>query len=208
MRWALRFWPDTRAMVDDVIGMAGSNHGSTAVGSCIPNKLACPPAVWQQNNKANFISALNSVAETWPGISYTEIFTHHDEVVTPNNTDADSSSALHTGAGMIANISTQDVCSGDPAEHLLVGTIDPTAYALAMDALTHPGPAVPSRISHSVCSQLYQPGVSPLYVPMYLQILAAAPGLVAVDVPGVNLAGAPEVTNEPVLRCYVYATGC
>lgn len=25
MRWSLRFWPDTRAMVADVIGMAGSN---------------------------------------------------------------------------------------------------------------------------------------------------------------------------------------
>ncbi len=28
-RWALRFWPDTRAMVDDVIGFAPSNHGTT-----------------------------------------------------------------------------------------------------------------------------------------------------------------------------------
>ena len=34
MRWALRFWPDTRAMVDDVIGIAGSNHGTTALASC------------------------------------------------------------------------------------------------------------------------------------------------------------------------------
>ena len=33
MRWALRFWPDTRAMVDDVIGFAGSNHG-TGSGGC------------------------------------------------------------------------------------------------------------------------------------------------------------------------------
>ena len=99
MRWALRFWPDTRAMVDDVIGMAGSNHGTTALGSCKPNKVKCPPADWQQSNKANFIAALNSGAETFAGISYTEIFTHHDEVVMPNNTDADSSSALHTGAG-------------------------------------------------------------------------------------------------------------
>ena len=208
MRWALRFWPDTRAMVDDVIGMAGSNHGSTSVGFCIPGKLSCPPAVWQQGAKANFIAALNSGAETFAGISYTEIFTHHDEVVTPNNTDADSSSALHTGAGSIANIATQDICPGDPDEHLLVGTIDPVTYALVMDALDHPGPAVPSRISRSVCTQLYQPGVNPLNAAMYVQILAAAPGLTAVDLPGVNLVGAPEVPNEPALRCYVLATGC
>ena len=208
MRWALRFWPDTRAMVDDVIGMAGSNHGSNAVGFCAPNVLRCPPAVWQQSAKANFIVALNSIAETWAGISYTEIFTHHDEVVTPNDTDADSSSALHTGAGLITNVSTQDVCPADPAEHLLVGTLDPTTYALVMDALNHPGPADPSRVDRAVCSQLYQPGVDPLNVAMYLQIVAAAPGLAAVDVPGVNIVGAPEVNAEPALRCYVYSSGC
>ena len=208
MRWALRFWPDTRTMVDDVIGMAGSNHGSTSVGFCVPGKIACPPAVWQQGSHAKFIAALNSGAETFAGISYTEIFTHHDEVVTPNNTDADSSSALHTGAGLIANVATQDVCPADPAEHLLVGTINPTTYALVMDALDHRGPAVPGRISTSVCLQLYQPGVNPLYAPMYLQLLKAVPGLGAVDVPGVNLVGAPEVKNEPALRCYVFATSC
>ena len=208
MRWALRFWPDTRAMVDDVIGMAGSNHGTTSLGSCMPNKVKCPPADWQQSSKANFIQALNSIAETWAGISYTEIFTHHDEVVTPNNTDADSSPALHTGAGMITNVATQDVCPADPAEHLLVGTTDPTTYALVMDALNHRGPADPARVSKSVCTQLFQPGVNPLNVSMYIQILAAVPGLGAVDLPGVNLVGAPEVANEPALRCYVYAAGC
>ena len=208
MRWALRFWPDTRTMVDDVIGMAGSNHGSTSVGFCIPGKTSCPPAVWQQGATANFIAALNSDAETFAGISYTEIFTHHDEVVTPNDTDADSSSALHTGSGQIANIATQDICPADPAEHLLVGTTDPVTYALVMDALDHPGPAVAARIDHAVCSQVYQPGVNPLNAAMYLQVLAAAPGLTAVDVAGVNVVGAPEVANEPALRCYVFAAGC
>ena len=208
MRWALRFWPDTRSMVDDVIGMAGSNHGSTGLGVCIPNKIACPPAVWQQGAHANFIAALNSGAETFAGISYTEIFTHHDEVVLPNNTDADSSSALHTGAGMITNVATQDICPADPSEHLLVGTLDAVTYALVMDALDHPGPAVPSRISHSVCLQLYQPGVSLVDAATYLEILKAVPGLAAVDVPGVNVVGVPEVFAEPALGCYVFAAGC
>lgn len=70
MRWALRFWPDTRAMVDDVIGFSGSNHGTTVGGSCAGG---CPPADWQQASTARFIAALNSYAETFPGISYTEI---------------------------------------------------------------------------------------------------------------------------------------
>ena len=45
MRWALRFWPDTRAMVDDVIGFAGSNHGTDSGGGCANG---CTPAGWQQ----------------------------------------------------------------------------------------------------------------------------------------------------------------
>jgi hypothetical protein len=43
---------------------------------------------------------------------------------------------------------------------------------------------------------------------MYLQLLAAAPGLLGVAVPDVNAVGAPEVAGEPPLRCYVYAAGC
>ncbi|MCW2786544.1 MAG: lipase [Marmoricola sp.] len=205
MRWALRFWPDTRAMVDDVIGMAGSNHGSTALSLVKGVKL--PPASLQQGAGSNFIKALNSGAETFRGISYTEIFSHTDEVVQPNQ-EHNSSSSLHTGAGMITNVSTQSICRLDVDEHLLVGTIDPTTYALVMDALTHPGPAKPSRIGHASCTQVYQPGVDPTNVQTYLQILEAVPGLGAVEVPGVNVVGAPEVSAEPALKCYVFAKGC
>ena len=117
--------------------------------------------MWQQGATANFIAALNSGAETFRGISYTEIFTHTDEVVQPNSTDATSSSALHTGAGRITNVATQDICPADVNEHLDVGTIDPAAYALVMDALNHAGPAKPARIDPAVCQQAYQPGVDP-----------------------------------------------
>jgi len=208
MRWALRFWPDTRAMVDDVIGMAGSNHGTSSAALAVPEGAKLPPASLQQGAGSKFIQALNSGAETFTGISYTEIYTHTDEVVQPNNTAANSSSSLHGGGGRITNVATQDVCHGDLYEHLTIGTIDPTTYALVMDALTHAGPADPARVGHASCSKLYQPGVDPTNVQTYLQVLMAAPGLLAVSVPFVNLVGAPEVSKEPALRCYVYATGC
>jgi hypothetical protein len=96
MRWALRFWPDTRKMVTDVIGMAASNHGTTALHQCAPGLTTCPPAVWQQGAEARFIRALNSGAATFAGISYTEVLTHTDEVVQPNSTDDTSSSAPST----------------------------------------------------------------------------------------------------------------
>ncbi|MDT4918399.1 MAG: hypothetical protein QOH89_3099 [Pseudonocardiales bacterium] len=207
MRWALRFWPDTRGMVDDVIGMAGTNHGTTILGFCKRDVLACPPADWQQGAGSNFIRALNSGTETFAGVSYTEIFTHTDEVVQPNSRTS-STSSLYTGAGRITNVATQSVCRSDVYEHLAIGTVDPVAYALVMDALRHDGPAAPSRIDRSVCSQLYQPGIDPANVQTYLQVLAAAPGLLSVSTPDFNLVGAPEVLREPRLRCYVFAVGC
>jgi hypothetical protein len=123
MRWPLRFWPDTRAMVDDVIGFSGSNHGTTTGTDC---SRGCPPADWQQAADAKFIAALNSGAETFAGISYTEIYTHTDEVVDPAS-GPNASAALHTGAGQITNVATQDVCPGDLYEHLTIGTVDPVA---------------------------------------------------------------------------------
>jgi hypothetical protein len=158
-------------MVDDVIGFSGSNHGTTALSSatCAPG---CPAAVWQQAYDSPFIEALNSDAETVPGISYTEIWTHTDEVVDPNGSVATASASLHTGGGIITNVPTQQICPLDVYEHLTIGTVDPVAYALAVDALTHPGPADPTRIPPSVCSQVTMPGVSP-NLNSVAQILAA-----------------------------------
>jgi hypothetical protein len=207
MRWALRFWPDTRAMVDDVIGFSGSNHGTTAGnGQCAA--FGCPPADWQQAASAKFIGALNSLAETFSGISYTEIWTHTDEVVQPAGDAATASAALHTGGGAITNVATQDLCPADTNEHLQVGTVDPVAYALAVDALTHDGPAAPTRVDPGVCGQLYMPGVDWTNPRTLQQILEAQPGLAAVTVPGANVVGAPEVKEEPALKCYVFAAGC
>jgi hypothetical protein len=209
MRWALRFWPGTRPMVADVIGMAGSNHGTTVLQNCKPGQTECPPADWQQGADARFLRALNSHAETFAGTSYTEIYTHTDEVVQPNgNGKTRASSALHTGRGKITNVATQSICPLDVDEHLTVGTIDPVTYALVMDALRHRGPAEPRRIDRAVCNRVYQPGVDPANAQTYLQTLAAAPGLLSVSTPDANIVGAPEVSREPKLRCYVFAHGC
>jgi hypothetical protein len=59
-----------------------------------------------------------------------------------------------------------------------------------------------------VCLRLYQPGVDPLNVQTYLQVLSALPTLAAVDLPDVNFSGIPVMPDEPPLRCYVFAAGC
>ena len=65
---------------------------------------------------------------------------------------------------MISNVLVQDICPLHVADHLTMGTFDAVGYALVMDALTHPGPAVPSRIARTVCLRAVMPGVSPVSV--------------------------------------------
>jgi hypothetical protein len=194
-RWALRFWPDTRAMVDDLVGLSPSNHGTLdAIPVCA---ASCAPAFWQQRSNAAFIAALNSAQETFPGISYTDIYTNTDEVVVPNFGPA-ASSSLSGGGGAIANIAIQSVCPADVTEHLGVGIYDNTAYQLALDALTHPGPADPSRVAATTCLTPLMPGIDPsTFAANYANTLASVAGTVA---------SSPRTTSEPPLACYVTVT--
>jgi hypothetical protein len=49
------------------------------------------------------------------------------------------------------------------------------AYAIAVDALTHPGSAVPTPIDSAVCTRPnVMPGVNPLNIGMYGSIFTAA----------------------------------
>jgi pimeloyl-ACP methyl ester carboxylesterase len=198
-RWALRFWPDTRSMVDDQIGIAPSNHGTTGAKlTCIPD---CAPAVWQQSDDSEFIKALNSFQETFAGISYTEIYSHDDEIVTPNSDDTGSSS-LHTGDGQITNVAVQDVCPLDVADHLMLGTQDLVAYDLAVDALEHAGPADPDRAETddpAICTPPeLMPGINP--ATYAADAASATANLLA------TIATYPHVPAEPPLACYVTAS--
>jgi hypothetical protein len=163
--------------------------------------VPCAAADWQQSDKSQFIAALNSYQETFPGISYTEVYSHNDEIVTPNSDDTGSSS-VHGGGGEITNVALQDVCPADPSEHLAIGTQDYVAYDLAIDALTHPGPADPDRAAvddPSICTPLkLMPGINPVTYPA--DLAAAAADLAT------NTATAPTVPEEPPLRCYVTAS--
>jgi triacylglycerol esterase/lipase EstA (alpha/beta hydrolase family) len=194
-RWALRFWPDTRKLVNDMVGLDPSNHGT--LDAEIACHLQCPPAFWQQATGSHFDAALNSRAETFAGIDYTVIYSRTDQVVVPN-LDASGSSSLHTGKGRIVNVAVQQICPADASDHLAMGTYDPVGYALAVDAFTHSGPASPARISSSVCTHPFQPGVNPLTFPVdYAGYTAAI---------AQGAAQAPETATEPPLRCYVFAS--
>jgi len=195
-RWALLWWPDTRAMVEDLIGNASSNHGTVgARGVCASS---CAPSYWQQRDDSEFIAALNDGPETFAGIDYTVNFTHYDQVVTPNLDAASGSSALRSGDGEIQNTAVQDICPSNTADHLVLGSYDPVAWALVLDALENDGPANPDRIDPAVCTQQYMPGVAPgSFAADWLRYMqAVGQGFNAVD----------PVAAEPKLRCYVTDT--
>jgi hypothetical protein len=89
----------------------------------------CAPAIWQPRKGSAFLAALNSAQETFPGISYTDIYTLTDEVVVPNFGPAPSS-ALQGGGGAITNVAVQQVCPSDVVDHIGVGIYDNTAYRI------------------------------------------------------------------------------
>jgi hypothetical protein len=71
---------------------------------------------------------------------------------------------------------------------------------LAVDALTHPGPAVPARIDPSTCVSPLMSGINPLTFPEdYAQTLASVAS---------TLADSPRTSAEPPLACYTATAGC
>lgn len=189
-RWGLRFWPDVRGMVEDVVGFAPSNHGTTQANCTTAEP--CSASGWQQSDESNFMKALNSRAETFPGVSYTNIVTRTDEVVQP----VESGFLSADGGGRVTNVATQDLCPTAAYEHLLIGLIDPVAYALAIDALAHDGPADPARIGLDVCAQALHPGINPVTAPIDGAAAAASYGSYE----------AKTVPAEPALACYTTAS--
>lgn len=204
-RMALRFWPDLRDDVSDLVALAPPNRGTAAFdASCTP---ACPPAYWQQRPGAMLISAVNSRQPGFPGVDYTIITSAMDDVITPQP----AASTLPAGPGRtdapagppgpVSAVAVQDVCPGYVADHLGVGGYDAVAWALALDALTHPGPAAPARLDRAVCGAKFMPSING---ERFLDDAArAAAVLDAIPPPSV-----PTVRVEPVPRCWVLAQGC
>lgn len=193
-RWAIRFWPDIRPMIDDLVGLEAPNHGSLLA------RLFSQPALRQQTDNANFIEALNSRRESFAGISYTDVYSHTSQFVQPN-LDETGTTSLHGGGGTIENVATQEVCPLNVADHLAY-YYDPVGYALTIDALTHRGPADPGRIDASkLCTQLSMPYIEITDVPTETIHLY---NLLFVD----RVLHEPQVSAEPPLRCYVFAAGC
>lgn len=187
--YAPYFWPDLPALVDDVVGLAGPYRGTTTSDALCAGG-SCPPFAWQFRPGSALNRAFAGRARP-AGPSFTAIASAFDELVTPA-----PQAGLLPGA---SNVVLQDVCALRPIEHFtLVG--DAVAYALAVDALTHPGPADPARVSRTTCLQALMPGADLVRAAVVAPLALAAAAL--------RIATTPGVAHEPQLRCPFDAAAC
>jgi len=159
--WALAFWPGLAVRVTDVVSLAGP-FGGTALANELCTAGRCAPLAWQLRQGSATLAALHA-APLPERVAITSIAGLYDEIVRPQP----AASRLE-GA---ENVILQDVCVRDPSEHgLILG--DPVAYALALDAITHAGPADVDRLPADTCDQTFIPHGDPAGSPVFLQAVA------------------------------------
>jgi Lipase (class 2) len=121
-------------LVDDLIGLVPSNHG-TKNPLAVPAGVICPACAQQVFGSA-FLTNLNAGDETPGNASYTVVTTRYDEVVVPYL------SAYLAAAPQVTNVTLQDRCPLDFSEHLAI-IYDPVALRWVKNALGRSGPADP-----------------------------------------------------------------
>jgi triacylglycerol esterase/lipase EstA (alpha/beta hydrolase family) len=129
--------------VHALIALAPSNHGTTAngIGTFAQQEGFAQPlssgrcdSCEDQLAGSPFMTKLNSIGDTVPGVTYTVIETNKDEVVTPYT------SAFLSGPA-VTNITVQDQCAADTSDHVGLAE-DPVALHDVRNALD-PATATP-----------------------------------------------------------------
>ncbi|KAJ9139327.1 Alpha/beta-hydrolase [Coniochaeta hoffmannii] len=204
-QWAFTFWPSTRAVVSDFVAVSPDFHGTVlAPALCLsPGKETdfnpCPPAVIQQEYDSRFVAALRAKGGADAYVPTTTVYSGvFDEIVEPQQ-GVVASAFLRDGRGVgVANVEAQVACLGRPAGSFYghAGMLfSPLTAALAVDALSHSGPADLGRIDlKSVCESYVAPGLTVGDATLTAgQIVTAAVRLLAYQ---------PRLTKEPELRSY------
>jgi hypothetical protein len=201
-RWALRWWPDIRPMVASLVALAPDNeYGTTDPAIKAVCTYECFPAAWQETQRldgatSHFMTAMNSVQQTFPGVAYTDIWSATDEVAGWNFGSQKVSPLPH--APNVLNVSTQSICPVQVVEHLDIPGSS-AAYAVAMAALATPGqlPDIGAINTAQVCAWPLMPFVTPTSLVLNEAHLVSTIGPRA-------LTG--MLTSEPPLKCYVTAS--
>jgi triacylglycerol lipase len=120
-------------LVEDLVGLAPSNHGTTVSGDGGSGSTQGCEACDQQRAGSEFLEELNNPDETPGDVDYTQVVTRYDEVVVPYT------SGFLTG-DRSTNITLQDHCPANTAEHLSI-PMDRQAIAWVLHAFDREGPA-------------------------------------------------------------------
>jgi hypothetical protein len=205
-QWAFKYWKTTRAMVTDLISISPDFHGTFLALLLCPgftsgNAFACVPSVFQQTYDSNFVTTLRSNSGDSAYVPTTTVYTAVDEIVEPQQGTA-ASGFINDARGVgVSNTFLQGACLGLPAGGLYghAGVlINPTAYALVVDALTHDGPGNFNRVSAS-CSDIVAPGLG-------IGDVTATEALIPEAVFNI-LAYLPKVAAEPAIKAYTAKLG-
>jgi hypothetical protein len=122
--------------VDDLVGLAPSNHGTSNPLLLFPGLEYWCTACLQQKTGSMFLRNLNAEDETPGPVSYTNIVTRYDEVVLPYTSG-------YLAGDNTTNLTLQAKCRADFAGHLLI-PMDGPAIRLTLKALGREGPADPA----------------------------------------------------------------
>jgi triacylglycerol esterase/lipase EstA (alpha/beta hydrolase family) len=153
-RWALRWWPDIRGLVSDIVMFGTPNHGSAFPDAVCTGPFFCAESLYQMQTGSALLTALNAGKETVGNVSLTSINSVDDQTfVLP------SQSTLNGKPQRVSNVLVQDLCPGHVVDHVSLAFDGPT-YALALDALDHRGPADPGRVDTAVCQTDTMPFVT------------------------------------------------
>lgn len=183
--YALRVWPDLGGRVDDFVGLAGVyDRGTEDAGSCATE--GCVPAAVQLGSRSRLLTEL--ARRPLPaGPSFTAIGTLTDDTVTPQP----QANALPGGKSM----QIQDLCPGRDIpgnmDHILMAG-DAAAYALALDALDHRGPAEVGRADRAACAKNFFDDVD------YVRLAQVAPAVL-------TRSRTEKTRSEPTVRCFMRA---
>jgi hypothetical protein len=144
---------------------------------------------WQASVGSHAMRAVSN-APLPGGVSFTSLYSRSDEVVVP-----EPQGSTLPGA---TNIAIQSVCPTRIADHILT-VIDSVNYALAIDAISHPGPANPARLTGiaKLCEDPFMPDVD------WAQAATALPVLTGF----VQALGTGFLTAEPPLPAYAARYG-
>jgi triacylglycerol lipase len=132
-RYYIRFLGGARH-VEELIGLAPSNHGTRVAEGAVP--AACP-ACAQQATSSSFMRKLNRGRDVEKGVDYTVIQTRLDTTIVPYR-----SAFLEGPRSQVTNVLLQRACPDNRAGHALVG-FDPVVFQWIRNALRRDGPANP-----------------------------------------------------------------